>query len=475
MSRPEPIDVFISYKREERDVAKALAEALARRGYKVWWDIELLPGDRFVDAIMAVIERAKALIVLWSRQAVASDFVRAEAREAYEEKKLIPVRLERCRIPLPFGELQTLDLEAWWPEADETRLEPLLRALDARIGRPPAPPQTPAATEANLHGQDSEATFWRSVSERQPQSAREYELYLQQYPNGVFASLARHRLEELQGPEQPSSPASGAAIARRGVAGPVGASNLLTLQSARSLPLPELARIPPVEIPLPATFIMGSTTGGYDDERPTRTVTIAQPLHMSRTPITFEHYAAFAQESGRKAPSPADFGWNDAPTTLPVVGVTWRGANAYAEWLGEQTGASCRLPSEAEWEFACRAGTTTAYWWGDDFDPTLANTREGGSGRPTPVGTYPPASNPWGLHDMSGNVWEWTLDHWHDNYRNAPTDGSAWIDTGAQEDSPRVLRGGSWYGSRDGARCAYRGRNFPYYGFGFRVVCSSPS
>lgn len=88
MSQPELIDVFISYKREERNVAKALAQVLAQSGFKVWWDIELLPGDRFVDAIMQVIKRAKAVIVLWSREAVASGFVRAEAREAHKQDKL---------------------------------------------------------------------------------------------------------------------------------------------------------------------------------------------------------------------------------------------------------------------------------------------------------------------------------------------------------------------------------------------------
>jgi formylglycine-generating enzyme required for sulfatase activity len=516
MSQPEaPIDVFISYKREERDVAKALAGALARRGYKVWWDIELLPGDRFVDAIMAVIERAKAVIVLWSQHAVASDFVRAEAREAYKQDKLIPVRLEPCDPPLPFGELQTLDLEAWWPEADETMLEPLLRALEARIGKPPAPPQPQAATEANLHSQDREADYWRSVSERQPQSAKEYLLYLQRYPNGVFVDLARLRIEELD-KAGAAGKATRAIVTTKNVIIALGAlavagtamltfgdqflvrcqswgwcataddnggsegvevetADELPWSPPPGLPVPEMIRIPPGDEPL--TFTMGSTTG-FADERPTRNVTIAEPFHMSQTPITFEHYAAFAQAKGHKVPAPADFRWNDAPATLPVVGVDWQHARDYAEWLGEQTGASCRLPSEAEWEFACRAGTTTAYWWGDDFDPTMANTREGGPVRPTPVGTFPPTPNDWGLYDMSGNVWEWIEDHWHNTYQGAPSGGSAWIDGQVQDNSPRLLRGGSWDDFRGFARCALRSFSNPLnrsYSIGFRVVCSSPS
>ena len=182
---------------------------------------------------------------------------------------------------------------------------------------------------------------------------------------------------------------------------------------------------------------------------------------MSATPITFEQYAAFARDDNRAVPAPAEFDWDEAETTLPVVGVAWQDGADYADWLGELIGASCRLPSEAQWEYACRAGAETRYWWGDDFDPTMANTSEGGPGRPTPVGTFPPTANDWGLYDMSGNVWEWVLDHYHNTYDGAPIDGSARIDDGDQDNSPRVLRGGSWVYYRDGARCANRGRGDP--------------
>ena len=547
MRPPEPIDVFISYKREERDVAKGLAEALARRGYKVWWDIELLPGDKFVDSIMAVLDEAKAVIVLWSRAAVASTFVRSEARAADEQDKLIPARLDDCRLPLPFGERHTLDLRGWWPTADEAVLDPLLRALEVRVGKSPEPRQQPATVEANLHARDDEVAFWRSVSERQPESAKEYALYLEAYPEGLFVKIARHRIEELAArapdeptPEPPKPPdnpivtTKNIIIALGAVAAALtavitleeriwerceswgwcdttndnGASEVVEPETGAELPsplpadlpvpeisrmppaddalelpwspppdlpVPEMTQIPPKEVPLPATFTMGSDTGP-ERERPTREVTIAQPFLMSRTPITFEHYAAFAQAKGHTVPAPADYNWNDAPTMLPVVGVSWHDAGAYAEWLGERTGASCRLPSEAEWEFACRAGTSTHYWWGPDFDPTMANTDEGRAGRPTSGGTFP--ANPWGLYDMSGNVWEWVLDHYHSTYEDAPTDGSAWIEASFPENRPRVLRGGSWGSNRHGAHCADRSGVSPGDRFdfvGFRVVCSSPS
>lgn len=109
----------------------------------------------------------------------------------------------------------------------------------------------------------------------------------------------------------------------------------------------------------------------------------------------------------------------------PVVGVSWRDAVAYSEWLGRQTGKSYRLPSEAEWEYACRAGTTTRYAFGDAITPKEANYSES-IGKTTKVGAYPP--NAWGLYDMHGNVWEWVADIYHDIYQGAPTDGTVWID-----------------------------------------------
>jgi hypothetical protein len=189
------IDVFISYKREEREIAKAIAEVLARRGYRLWWDAELLPGDTWRDAITAVIKQARAVVVLWSEKAVDSSFVRDEAARALNSKKLIAVRLDGCETPLGFGEVQALDLDGWWPGADEGALEPLLKTLGQRIGAATARPS--AVPADNLHAWDQEAQFWRSVSERLPQTAKEYELYLANYPGGVFTDLARSRIEQL--------------------------------------------------------------------------------------------------------------------------------------------------------------------------------------------------------------------------------------------------------------------------------------
>ncbi len=185
---------------------------------------------------------------------------------------------------------------------------------------------------------------------------------------------------------------------------------------------------------------------------------------------------------------PDDEGWGRGKR--PVINVNWKEAKAYAGWLTGQHGDDlvCGLPSEAEWEFAARAGRTDkAYWWGDEASHEYANygTEECCGGlvqgadqwlNTAPVGSFP--ENPFGLHDMHGNVWEWTEDCWHGDYNNAPDDGSAWLEADRGDCDLRVLRGGSWVTTPDGLRSALRGRLGPdnrFFNFGFRVVCRPPS
>jgi formylglycine-generating enzyme required for sulfatase activity len=153
----------------------------------------------------------------------------------------------------------------------------------------------------------------------------------------------------------------------------------------------------------------------------------------------------------------------------PVVGVSWEDAQRFAEWTGG------RLPTEAEWEYAARAGTTTRYWWGDEVGKNNANCAECGSqwdGEQTgPGGSFQP--NAFGLHDMLGNVWEWVEDCWHESYKGAPTDGSAWGKQQGDDCAQRVIRGGSWGHEPGSVRSANRTGLTPgsrYYGVGFRLA-----
>jgi formylglycine-generating enzyme required for sulfatase activity len=256
---------------------------------------------------------------------------------------------------------------------------------------------------------------------------------------------------------------------------------------------------PELVVLAPGVFMMGSTEperrwaieqgsgrGWVDVEKPQHRVAIPKPFAVGKYALTRGQFAAFVEatahnmsggcaifdETGDKwEHSPmADwrspgFGWQT--DHHPVVGVSWEDAKAYVEWLGRETGQPYRLPSEAEWEYACRAGTTTAYHVGSGithFDANFGNK----VGKTVEVGSYAP--NDWGLYDMHGNVWEWVDDCRNDSYKGAPEDGSAWA---SGDCSRRVLRGGSWGFDPGDLRSARRGRVLPdlrVNGLGFRVA-----
>lgn len=490
------IDVFISYKREERDVAQALAEVLEARGYCLWWDADLLPGMRFADEIKAVIERARAAIVLWSERSIASDFVRAEATYAQKQNKLIPVRLDDCDLPLPFNTLHTLDLTGWLGAADEALLEPLFAALEARIGKPSSPPQPPAS--GDKHTWDAEVPVWRSISEKPEPLAAEYELFLKIYPNGLFAELARMRLATLKKP-RPIKLIRNIAFTLASVIITVGAILASITGSFNSWDqiisrFPRLTSIPgwsssPDQIREPGDtfkdcdecpemvvirgdeFKIGSPTGETErdsDEGPQQVVTIST-FAIGRYPVTFAEWDACVTAGGCGRYTPSDEGWGRE--RRPVIHVSWDDADAYVNWLSAETNREYRLPSEAEWEFAARAGKETAYWWGDMFDPTMANTEDGKIMRTTLVGVF--RENPWGLHDMSGNVWEWVQDCWHRSYQYIPEDGRAWRAENNVDCERPILRGGSWSWPAKDARSANRwnrNQGIRNHAIGFRVA-----
>ena len=199
------------------------------------------------------------------------------------------------------------------------------------------------------------------------------------------------------------------------------------------------------------SFLMGSPLEVWSssEERPHHPVTIAEPLAVGRYEVTFDEWDACVAEGGCACYEPEDNDWGRG--RRPVINVSWEDAQDYLYWLGQKTGKPYRLLSEAEWEYAVRAGTTTAYYWGDydkrgrDAICAYANVGESafdcdGEEKTLPVGSFRP--NPFGLYDMIGNVQEWTADCWNDTYDGAPADGRAW----QQGDCTlRVTRGRSFY------------------------------
>ncbi len=206
----------------------------------------------------------------------------------------------------------------------------------------------------------------------------------------------------------------------------------------------------PEMVVIPAgSFQMGCVSGSEceDYAQPVHEVTVGS-FALSKYEVTFEEYDRFTYPN-----KVGDMGWGRE--RRPVIFVSWDDAQEYVAWLSAETGASYRLPSEAEWEYAARAGTTTIYGWGDEFGRNRARCGECGNERDSdgtvPVGSF--GANAWGLHDMFGNVEEWVQDCWNRTYRGAPADGSAWERRACGR---RVLRGGSWFNGRWVLRAASR-------------------
>ena len=239
-------------------------------------------------------------------------------------------------------------------------------------------------------------------------------------------------------------------------------------------------------------FRMGDLSGdGNDDERPVHSVTVSAFM-LGKYEVTVGQFQRFVEATGYRTDAERNAdgvegcsnGWEwtwgrswrkpgySIHDTQPVVCVSWNDTQSFIDWLNDKTGGNFRLPTEAEWEYAAQAGSTTKYSWGNSIGSSRANCYEDDCGDrweyTAPVGSL--SANTWGLHDIHGNVWEWVQDCYNDSYVGAPTDGSAWTSGGCSE---RVFRGGFWGNRPESLRSANRGsyiRTVRHYGIGFRLA-----
>jgi len=221
---------------------------------------------------------------------------------------------------------------------------------------------------------------------------------------------------------------------------------------------PEMVRVPG------GSFRMGSNED--PSEMPVHLVTVA-PFAIGRYPVTIGEWEQCVSANACDPAAPGAM-------TAPVLNVSWLDAQKFVEWLSKSTGQLYRLPSEAEWEYAARGGTTGRYWWGEKVTPSMASCKGCSETynprQPPDVGRFPP--NPFGLHDMTGSVSQWVADCWQPTYQGAPTDGSARKVANCREN---VLRGGSWRNDASYARSAsraYYDTSVRYPTHGFRVARS---
>jgi len=459
-------DIFISYAREDRGRAKQLAEALKGQGWSVFWDRTIPPGKTWREVIAKALHKARCVVVAWSEASIQSHWVCEEAEEGRERDILVPVFFDEVRPPIGFGSIQAASLMNWDGRPTAEEFQQLVSAVAEIIGSPKQPdaplpfPQRPEPVPA--HKPESPAP--RESPREKGRKGQRPTLWIAGLALGVV--IAGLVVVQMRSPE------------RQAVVGEVPSPSAKSAKDVGTLkpgtvfrdmlrdgsPGPEMVSISPGE------FRMGDIQGfGDADEQPVHSVRIPRPFAMGRYEVTFEEYDVFARLTDRR--SPGDMDWGRGRQS--VINVSWEDARAYAQWLSKQTGKRYRLPTEAEWEYAARAGTETAYWWGDEVGENHANCDGCGSRwdnkQVAPVGSF--ASNPWGLYDMVGNVWEWVQDCWHKSYEGAPEDGSkAWGKEGGGDCALRVVRCGSWLNRPRYVRSADRnghesGARYNFLGF----------
>ena len=230
----------------------------------------------------------------------------------------------------------------------------------------------------------------------------------------------------------------------------------------------------PLMVVVPSgSFVMGSQShekGRDDDEGPVHRVRFQAPFAVGVYEVTFAEWDVCEEAGGCGGYIPEDEGWGRG--TRPVVNVSWDDARSYADWLSRETGQTYRLLSESEWEYAARAGTSTSRYWGEGESGQCLHANGFGAAscrdghvHTAPVGSF--AANGWGLHDMLGNVSEWTEDCWNNSYAGAPSDGNAWEHGNCKT---HILRGGSWRSDPRTLRAANRITSGSGSGIGFRVA-----
>jgi formylglycine-generating enzyme required for sulfatase activity len=412
-------DVFLSYKREDAEIASRIVDALRESGVSVWWDDGITPRQAWDTEIEQAISAASTVMVLWSPRSIVSEWVRTEAHYGKDRGKLVPAIIEPCTIPIAFALTQTVNISGWDGNREDRQWRKLLTWITDLISSQPDRPDLPAGPGAAGAG-DVYRDAIGTLHSGEP-------IY-----DGAFIN--------------PYTPPG--TLFRDGEQMPV----------MRILPK--------------GSFLLGTTVNDPDCasyETPQKRIDIPASFAIGVFPVLVSEYFKIVG-SLPSAPTPAapPRNWFDRfraspqppaqaaaqsmpAADIPVTGVSYDEAEAFANRLSSASQQSYRIPSEAEWEYACRAGSMSRYSCGDAIEPTGAAFALGSG--PVAVGAYAP--NRFGLYDMHGNVREWTADLWHDSYDLTPQDGRPALDG---HSSMRVVRGGGWRDNAAMLRSAARMR-----------------
>ena len=463
--------IFLSYARQDKEPVKALGHHLRALADNVWLDEEISGGQIWWDQILAQIRSCDVFAYAMSPAALKSVACRRESEYAVAlRKRILPICLTGDEpiklLPPSLKTLEYVDYREPTPEAS-LRLARAFFSMLRDASLPPDPlPTPPDAPISYLNQLAAQVTGDAPLSSDQqnallvnlqhsltdPATAEDArELLTQLRRRRELLAMIAEVIDEVLGTTtlqaQVTVPKAHEEADHRDVETHPGQVFQDNLKSGGKGP--HMVHIPA------GSFVMGSPPteqGRQKNESPQHTVTISRPFALSLYEITFAEYDAFAKATARQRPH--DRGWGRGQR--PVINVSWEDATAYAAWLSDQTGQRYRLPTEAEWEYAARVGSITAYNFGDD--PAQLDEYACYKGKPDrktqPVGRLQP--NAWGLYDMHGNVWEWVQD-WYDDYSAAAVADPA----GPAAGSSRVLRGGGWNSSARDCRSAARRGDHP--------------
>jgi formylglycine-generating enzyme required for sulfatase activity len=423
--------IFLCHASEDKPQVRDVYQRLKALGFEPWLDeVNILPGQDWDFEIEQALETSDFVIVFLSTRSVEKvGYVQREFRRAlYHAEEMpegfihtIPVKLDDCTVPRRFSRHQ------WANLYDEGAFERIVQAIRTGLLQRPVHQTTleglSAKTElAAIRNQMLKANSVWELREALYSTER----LLERYPNYPEARLLKDQIDAVILYERAHISSS--------------ISMEFVLISA-------------------GTFLMGSPdsdAGAYDNEKPAHQVTISQPFYLGKYPVTQAQWATVMGNNPSVFKGHPDW---------PVENVSWEDVHEFIQTLkAREDGEDYRLPTEAEWEYACRAGSTTSYCFGDDPNQLgeYAWYKENAGGQPHPVGLLKP--NAWGLYDMHGNVWEWV----QDRYRPYPTDPLS-----ASPGLERVDRGGSWVWDARFCRSATRGHLTPShraYDTGFRLL-----
>ena len=537
---PVMTNIFISYSRNDRPVVQHIASALQQDGFNVWWDTEIPPGSTFADVIDKRLNEADCVLVIWSSSSVKSNWVQEEADDGLQSGRLIPVMIEEIDLPRGFKRLQTANLINWRGDRQAPEWMSVVsevRRLVAQGQRAAAAkaaaqrPQRPAGAAPAKRPNPKPAVARTPPQKQQPAPQKKSGGGLMLVLIGLFIAVvgvggyfflksdagtslaansgntpieasAADPVEVAADITDESATASGDIALMSGdpvaeeensadpaidvaIDTPNSADDLVIEVAVEEPAKPQAGDMikdcelcPELVVIGPGTSVLGAADGERSSEAvetPQIEVNFDYSFAIGRYEVTQDQWAACLADGGCDNYQPDDHGWGLG--ARPVINVSYENVQNYLSWLSSKTGATYRLPSEAEWEYAARSGTDTPFVTGDtsstgqaNFDgayPFAGGKKERSAGKTLAVGSF--SANAFGLYDMHGNVWEWVSDCWKASHRGADPSGAPVGGNCSQ----RVLKGGAWNGGAWRLRAAHRKpakTSTSDYDLGFRVV-----